>query len=214
MQDSLFGRTTYEDWKNSLAAKVQGTWNLHNKLSQTDLDFFIILSSLAGTAANASQGAYAAAGTFQDAFASYRASLSLPVTTIDLGVITGIGYVSQNAELQNQLLKTGFQGVTENEYLALVKHAVLNPFKEKRQAQVINGLGNYNPNFFASSFSFAMFSHYRRRGEKSAFSMKTTGEDTGSVRNALRQVGSVAEAATLVCEASKHNSIISEEKIC
>lgn len=126
------------------------------------------------------------------------------MTTIDLGVITGIGYVSENPELQDQLLKNGFQGVTEYEYLALVKHAVLNPFREQGQAQVINGLGTYNPNFFTSSFSFAMFSHYRRRGEKSAQAIATSGEDKGSVRNTLKQATSVTEAATEVCKASKN----------
>lgn len=187
---------------------MDGTLNLHSTLSQTSLDFFIILSSLAGVAANPSQSAYAAAGSFQDAFASYRASAGLPVTTIDLGVITGIGYVSQNPELQEQLLKNGFQGVSEQEYLALLKFAVQNPFREPSQAQLINGLGTYNPKFLTDSFKCAIYSHYRRRGESSAqATMATFGEDTaGSIRNALRQATSITEASSEVCKASMYQS--------
>ena len=170
------------------------------------MEFFINLSSLAGVAANASQSAYAAAGTFQDAFASYRASLGLPATTIDLGVITGIGYVAQNVELQDQLLKNGFQGVTEEEYLALIKHAVLHPYRKPGQAQVINGLGTYNPAFLTTSFSFAMFSHYRRRGEKARDAGMASAENIGSIRNALRSATSISEAAAEICGASKYSS--------
>lgn len=182
---------------------MQGTWNLHNKLSRTDLDFFIIIASLTGIVPNASQAAYAAANTFQDAFASYRASLNLPVTSIDLGVMTEIGHVSQNAELEKQLLKKGFQGVTALEYLALIKHAVLHPFKKKGQVQVINGLGTYNPSYPTLIFSSAMFSHYRRRGEEAASGTKIIDESSESVRNALKQATSVVEATVLVCKASK-----------
>ena len=81
---------------------------------------------------------------------------------------------------------------------------MLHPFKEKDEAQVVNGLGSYNPDYFASSFSFAMFSHYRRRGERAVLGTKVGGDDTASVRSALRRAGSMAEAVVVVCGASKY----------
>ncbi len=49
LQDSLFERKSYEQWKNSLRPKVQGTWNLPMAVPH-DVDFFITLSSFAALA--------------------------------------------------------------------------------------------------------------------------------------------------------------------
>lgn len=38
----------YEEWTAALAPKVQGTWNLHNVLGDTQLDFFVLFSSFVG----------------------------------------------------------------------------------------------------------------------------------------------------------------------
>jgi hypothetical protein len=49
-------------------------WNLHHCLPR-DMDFFILLSSVAGLVGNRGQANYAAGNTFQDALASHRVSL-------------------------------------------------------------------------------------------------------------------------------------------
>ncbi len=72
-----------------------GTWNLHELLPK-DLDFFIVLSSLAGIIGSVSQGNYAAGNTFQDALVHYRRSKGLAAQSLDIGVMTGIGYVEEH----------------------------------------------------------------------------------------------------------------------
>ncbi|KAK8127084.1 Beta-ketoacyl synthase domain-containing protein [Apiospora kogelbergensis] len=57
-----------------LDPKVRGTWNLDVQLP-ADLDFFVLLSSIAGINGAASQSPYAGASVFEDAFA--RAALRL-----------------------------------------------------------------------------------------------------------------------------------------
>src|SRR5437867_2365710 len=103
--------------------KVQGTWNLHNLFRDRDLRFFIMLSSTSGLIGNASQAAYAASSTFLDSFALYRRAHGLAAATIDLGVITDIGYVAENENLARALERQGFEGTSPKELMALL-HAV------------------------------------------------------------------------------------------
>jgi hypothetical protein len=120
-----------DDYKASLAPKMRGTWNLHEKLSKEDLDFFIMLSSTAGIIGNASQAAYSAASTFLDAFADYRNNLGLPAVTIDLGMVSDVGYLAVNADLRHMLEKLGLSSVYLPELLAMIKTAIVHPLRSK-----------------------------------------------------------------------------------
>ena len=86
---------TFDDWTTSTRSKVGSTCNLY-KFLPADLDFFIILSSATGIAGSPGQPNYAAGNTFQDAIAYHRRSLGHYATSIDLGVIGGIGIVAEN----------------------------------------------------------------------------------------------------------------------
>jgi hypothetical protein len=74
-----------------------GTWNLH-ELLPTDLDFFVVLSSIAGIIGSVSQANYAAGNTFQDALVHYRQKKGLAAQSLDLGLMTGIGYVEEHQD--------------------------------------------------------------------------------------------------------------------
>jgi hypothetical protein len=89
---------TFEDWTIPLAAKVHGTWNLHQALQDTPLDFFVMFGSIAGIAGMAGQCNYSA-NTFIHALARHRLSLGLPASVLDLGPVADIGYVSRSPEL-------------------------------------------------------------------------------------------------------------------
>ena len=55
-----------------LAPKVTGTFNLDQASSDVQLDFFVLLSSVAGAVGNVGQADYAAANGFMDQFAAHR----------------------------------------------------------------------------------------------------------------------------------------------
>ena len=113
LADSLFHRMSYDQWVTATRPKVQGeleylgcvykkiltqgpgTWNLHDLLP-TDLDFFVVLSSLAGIIGSVSQGNYAAGNTFQDALVHYRRQKGLAAQSLDIGMMKGIGYVEEH----------------------------------------------------------------------------------------------------------------------
>jgi polyketide synthase PksN len=59
-------------FREVLAPKVIGTYNLDQASRNVELDFFVLFSSLAGAIGNLGQADYAAANGFMDQFAAYR----------------------------------------------------------------------------------------------------------------------------------------------
>jgi acyl transferase domain-containing protein/NADPH:quinone reductase-like Zn-dependent oxidoreductase len=51
LRDSVFDNMTFEQWTESTRPKIQGSWNLHTHFPK-DMDFFIMLSSMAGVIGN------------------------------------------------------------------------------------------------------------------------------------------------------------------
>ncbi|KJZ75495.1 hypothetical protein HIM_05191 [Hirsutella minnesotensis 3608] len=92
----------FDDWNAVLGPKVRGTWNLHEALRETKLDFFILFSSLSAVFGQPGQANYAAANSFLESFTQYRHSQKLPCSMVGVGFMEGIGYVSQNAADLNQ----------------------------------------------------------------------------------------------------------------
>ncbi|KAL4866957.1 hypothetical protein BDV12DRAFT_210233 [Aspergillus spectabilis] len=99
LKDISFERMTFEDWTIPLTAKVHGTWNLHQALQNTPLDFFLMFGSVAGNIGMAGQCNYSAANTFIHALTRHRHSLGQPASVLDLGPVADIGYVSRSPEL-------------------------------------------------------------------------------------------------------------------
>lgn len=127
MQDSILEHMTLEDYRKATVPKVQGSWNLHEYFKEQPLDFFIMLSSLAGIVGFASQCNYSAGGTFQDALARHRTSRGLPGVAIDIGVVKSVGYVAENDDTAERLRKTGHTVLSEDDVLRAVESAILSP---------------------------------------------------------------------------------------
>lgn len=136
MQDSILEQMTLEDYYTAIRPKVQGSWNLHEYFREQPLDFFVMLSSLAGIVGYASQCNYSAGGTFQDALARHRTARGLPGVAIDLGVVKSIGYVAENDGTAERLRKTGHTVLSEDDVLKAVESAILSP----RATQLMLGL--------------------------------------------------------------------------
>jgi hypothetical protein len=189
-----------DDYKASLAPKVRGTWNLHEKLSKEDLDFFIMLSSTAGIIGNASQAAYSAASTFLDAFADYRNNLGLPAVTIDLGMVSDVGYLAVNADLRHMLEKLGFSSVYLPELLAMIKTAIVHPLRSKSSSgRSVTGLGTYKLDGSRPGLEYSIFAHFRRMALKMKQTSRESDGSLAVVRDVLQQTTSVDEAAEAVC---------------
>lgn len=115
---------THEDWSTPLQSKVQGTWALHQALLDTKLDFFVLFSSLSGIVGQWGQSNYAAANTFLDSFVSYRHSLGLPASVIDVGVMEDVGYVSQNSATLEMFKAYSMHTLKETDLLRSIEIAI------------------------------------------------------------------------------------------
>ncbi|RYP02285.1 hypothetical protein DL764_005851 [Monosporascus ibericus] len=132
LRDSIFQNMTHSDWQTALKPKVAGTINLCRSFSASAsaLDFLILLSSSAGMVGNFGQGNYSASSTFQDAVAHHYAfgtaqNATLPIVTIDLGMILGAGYVTENEDAEQNLRKWGYLGIEHEKFLSIIKSAMM-----------------------------------------------------------------------------------------
>ena len=182
--------------------KVDGVWNLHNRLSKTDLDFFIMLSSLVGLSGNPSQAAYNAANVFLDAFADYRNRQGLPAVTLDLGRIIEIGFVAENEAAMRGLRDLWSRSIGREEVMAMIKSAVLTPLRQPGPGSSITGLKGWSP-AADPVYLTPIFAHFRRAAMERVAKLDRDGGSggaAGSMREILRKATSVEEAAHKACE--------------
>ncbi|XP_044724176.1 polyketide synthase dehydratase domain-containing protein [Hirsutella rhossiliensis] len=124
LKDKLLSQMTYQDWTAVQDPKVEGTWNLHQALLGTKLDFFILLGSTSSTGGFVGQANYAAANAFQDSFVQYRHRLKLPCSVIDVGLMKGIGYAAQRPALLDSLRDKDFYTVQEQQMMDSIQVAI------------------------------------------------------------------------------------------
>ncbi|KAL1857997.1 Type I Iterative PKS [Paecilomyces lecythidis] len=198
LRDTLIEKLSVEDYNMVVQPKFQGTWNLHKYLPR-EMDFFTMLSSVSGIIGNATQSAYAAGNTFMDAFSTFRNRQGLPATTLDLGVITGVGYLSENKELLAAMEKQGFEGTDEQMLMALILTAITKPQRQGQQAQILTGLGRWEEGKSLGNFAEALFAHFRRQSHTS--DQAGGDSDADRTQEELRASQTLDEATNVVCTA-------------
>ncbi|EMR67052.1 putative polyketide synthase protein [Eutypa lata UCREL1] len=120
--DSMFERMRYEGWCAAINPKLKVTSNLHNMLPR-DLDFFLCISSSSGQIGAIAQGNYNAGNTFQDAVAHHRRSLGLKGTSIDLGWMGDIGFISEQGKVP-EIVRAGAPELSSSHFFAVMEAAL------------------------------------------------------------------------------------------
>lgn len=169
---------THAQWSATIRSKVDTSWNLHTLLPQ-NMDFFILLSSLAGIYGPIAQTNYAAGGTFQDALARYRTSLGLRSSvSLDLGWMRTIGVVAESELYQRNRESARDMRPVEEEDLFILLDRFCDPNLQHLgpdQSQVLVGA--------------VIPAHFFARGEQPMPSLKRrlfAGFDTAFRREARR----------------------------
>ena len=195
-----------EAFNAAIRPKVHGSWNLHTLLPQ-GLDFFVLLSSIAGVLGSPAQANYAAGNTFQDALACQRVSHGEKAASIDLGIVTYSGYVADHPEARETLERSGLSPITEHELLSLLEILcnpslkILSPIK----SQIIFGLQTpatlkaqgLQEITWMEKPQFRLL-HLMDNAKAAAAS---TVEDTANTMTLLSAATSVVEAAEIIAEA-------------
>ncbi|XPS74000.1 hypothetical protein M3J09_006128 [Ascochyta lentis] len=119
LHDVAFPSMSFGDWQTVTQPKVKGTWNLHNVSVNLglELDFFLLFSSWSGLVGQWGQANYAAGNSFLDSFAQYRRNMGLAASTVDIGIMEDIGYVSRNAHVLEHFRTTSTHVLYEQELL-------------------------------------------------------------------------------------------------
>jgi len=108
---------SWDDWQAAILPKVPATWNIHEALKDSDLDFFVCFASGSGIIGQSGQANYAAGNTFNNVFVQYRHSLGMHASVLDIGVVEEIGYVSENPHILESLRAAAFHLLSEKDLL-------------------------------------------------------------------------------------------------
>ncbi|CAG9942769.1 unnamed protein product [Clonostachys rosea f. rosea IK726] len=140
LHEDLFGRMTNEGWHTSVRSKWRGAWNLHNALQSqaASPDFFLLASSMTGTVGVATETNYCAANAFLDAFSYWRRRQGLPTVSIGLGMVSEVGYLHENPQIEALLLRRGIQPLNEDEFLQVVDLGISNSGRDIGNSTVTN----------------------------------------------------------------------------
>ncbi|KAK2057644.1 putative polyketide synthase [Colletotrichum caudatum] len=141
---------THEDWHAAIRPKVDGALNLHHALADTKLDFFVLFSSISYVIGQAGQANYAAANGFLAAFAQYRHAQGLPASVLDIGIMEGAGYISENSTVLEHFKALNYQTLKEEDLLNALAYSLAHQDspapasngKYVNAAQIAVGLGS------------------------------------------------------------------------
>jgi NAD(P)-dependent dehydrogenase (short-subunit alcohol dehydrogenase family) len=128
LNEAIFSRMSNKYWHTGIDPKVQGTWNLYNSLQSyggaAALDFFMFTSSVSGSVGTATESNYCAANHFLDQFARYLRRQGCPAISVGLGMISEVGYLHDNPEIEALLLRRGIQAIDADELVQLIDFAL------------------------------------------------------------------------------------------
>jgi acyl transferase domain-containing protein len=121
LDDGVIESLTRPQLERVLVAKSDAAWNLHELTEQLDLSAFVLFSSSAGVIGTPGQGNYAAANTFLDALAAYRAARGMPGVSIAWGVWEASeGMAGEMVTLDaRRLARMGMRALTTHEGLSI-----------------------------------------------------------------------------------------------
>ncbi|XP_033642848.1 highly reducing polyketide synthase easB-like [Asterias rubens] len=105
-----------------MGAKARGAHHLHTRSLQEPIDVFFMMSSSAALWSNSAQPGYVAANRYLDALAEERRAMGLPALSLQMGSVTGAGYLERNSATLRALEKKGQLHLNIDEILRCLTH--------------------------------------------------------------------------------------------
>ncbi|TIC90982.1 Lovastatin nonaketide synthase mokA [Colletotrichum higginsianum] len=128
LKDALLNNMDLATMDMVLKSKVPGAKIFHDRFcdpNKDPLDFFVMFSSAALFGGNPGQTNYTAANAYLQALGQYRRSKGLAASTIHIGAVMGIGYLTRNSREAEFQEKSDVDTLGEAEFLALFAEAVV-----------------------------------------------------------------------------------------
>ncbi|KAJ5185393.1 Acyl transferase/acyl hydrolase/lysophospholipase [Penicillium cf. griseofulvum] len=141
LRDTLFEKLSFADYQTVMMPRVNGIWNVQRSLISTNgsVDFFVSLSSAASFVGNMGQSPYAASGTFMAALAHYPETAKMRCSTIDLPIVRGVGYLSDDQKREAISKQLGTESVDSTDIRGLVTAAIRNEFDRLCEGHCVVG---------------------------------------------------------------------------
>ncbi|MEU0149428.1 type I polyketide synthase [Streptomyces sp. NPDC006288] len=122
LDDCLLDALTPERARTVLRPKADAARHLHELTKNSELDAFVLLSSMAGTLGGAGQGSYAAANAYLDALAAERRAAGLPAVALAWGAWAGVGLAT--GEMGERLGRSGIRRMPAESALRALQQAL------------------------------------------------------------------------------------------
>ncbi|KAI0147403.1 reducing type I polyketide synthase 10 [Xylariaceae sp. FL1272] len=153
LNEAIFSTMPNKYWHTGIDPKVHGSWNLLKSLKkdnrESSLDFFLMTSSVSGSVGTATEANYCAGNHFLDIFARHlRTEHGLPAVAIGFGMISEVGYLHDNPEIEALLVRKGIQAIDADELLQLTdlalssstKLSIAHAHDEQAAAHILTGM--------------------------------------------------------------------------
>lgn len=189
LEDQLFANMSTDTMRRVLGPKIDGSNNLDDVFYDDDLDFFILFSSVACVFGNAGQSNYTASNGYVNGLVRQRRKRGLAASAIDIGRVTGIGYVEAASQaVRDQLRKLGLASISESDFRQTMAETILAGYADPEyqeaipEAVVTTGLRiiGDDEDIKGPWFSNAFFSHLVRENKSS-----TSGSDEQDKQSTL-----------------------------
>ncbi|CAJ2511162.1 Uu.00g067870.m01.CDS01 [Anthostomella pinea] len=210
VQDSMFDTMSLDAWHGAIRPKYKVTTNLHRLLPK-DLDFFICMSSSAGQIGSIAQSNYNTGNVYQDAIMHHRRAQGLAGTSIDLGWMGDIGFVSDGGKVP-EIVRIGAPQIFSPQLYAVLEGAMASSGQgtsSKFRNQPILGLasgglvkanGFDEPYWFADA-RFAPMRVYDTQNLTSSGAAKASSAGSVDLAAVLGAAKSMPDVVSVVCAA-------------
>ncbi|KAK6353483.1 polyketide synthase [Orbilia brochopaga] len=142
LSDALFEDMTFKVMTDALGPKVEGSKNLDALFRNTDLDFFIMFSSVSNINGYRGQSNYSAANMFMTGLAARRRQKGLAASVLAIGVMSEIGYISRAARGFEEYIRKQYKciAILEPDFHQMFAEAVLAGRPDSQhQPEIITG---------------------------------------------------------------------------
>lgn len=147
-------------WYPSIDPKLKGGWNLRLLETRNNyLDFFLVISSAFGSIRSIAQSNYCATNSALDMFTCCMRSLGLLAVSIGLGIITDVGYLSENLEVEEKIMRSEISSLNEKEMLLTIDQALSADYSNSQ-------FDPFSTCYFVTGLEYLSNSSLRRRGHQ------------------------------------------------
>ena len=122
LDDGIVRHMSADSFRQVIAPKMLGAWNLHELTQDLALDFFVLYSSITTYLGNPGQANYVAANLFLESLAEYRRKQGLAASFAAWGPIADAGYLTRNEAVKDALQsRLGGAAITTAQALSVLE---------------------------------------------------------------------------------------------